>query len=519
MKAETKRMYYHSRCIPLESMRVELPVAKQCYENMLTRTLTDECLPKLKEYGIEIIELRCVWSEIEQEEGVFDLSRIRNDIKILKGNGIGVGIFPWFQYPPAWVQDITMLKCVVHGTENTLMSLWDKKTLAAYDRLYAMLARELGEDIDFIYAGIYGDFGEVCTVDVTKHYHFMSMENHKCLWCGDDLARADYKNHLMGKYETVEALNKAWGTDVQSFDDDLMATQGNVIMKLDFARWYVDSMMEFADQVCAIIRKHFPHVRIGLPIGHPDEHIEAQNVKSQAAKIAAKYNMCARWTGLMLRGDFARNHILTRRVSTAAKFYGAEFGLEASLILNRETALDAIYETLSNNATLLHNDPGNILRAEEIYSQFKQMDIEEPFTSDLAIFYPVEAEQCKLLDVQKFYEEMGSFRKRCDYEIADSYMIKDGYLKTIKSLLLTKNTILTRETLSDLENWVRDGGVVYVVRDCEPTILETGEKATVGQCIDGYDFFGVEKDVFYTAHGNYMTEYHPSEGIICHVQK
>ena len=57
-------MYYHSRCIPLESMRLDLPVGKKCYENMLTRTLTDECLPSLKNYGIEIIELRCVWAEI-----------------------------------------------------------------------------------------------------------------------------------------------------------------------------------------------------------------------------------------------------------------------------------------------------------------------------------------------------------------------------------------------------------------------------------------------------------------------
>ena len=514
-----KKMYYHSRCIPLESMRLDLPVGKKCYENMLTRTLTDECLPSLKNYGIEIIELRCVWAEIEREKGVFDLSRVKNDIKILKENGIGVGIFPWFQYPPSWVTDVTMLKCAVHGTQNTLMSLWDEKTLKAYDRLYGMLKRELGDDIDFIYAGIYGDFGEICTVDETKHYHFMTMENHGCLWCGDDLARADYKNYLVKKYGTVEKLNEAWETDVKSFDDELMTIEGNVIMKLDFSRWYVGCLLNFADKVCAIIRKHFPTVRIGLPIGHPDEHLEAQTIKSRAAKIAAKYDLYARWTGLIFRGNFAKNHILTRRVSTAAKFYGAKFGIEAALILNKETAFDAIYETISNNATLLHNDPGNIIRAEEIYNQFKKMDIEEPFTCDLAVFYPIEAEQCKLLNIREFYDEMGFFRKRCDYEIADSFMIKDGYLKTVKKLLLAKNTIITKDTLSDIEEWIKDGGICYVVKGFEPTVLESGEKVTIGEVIEDYEFFGEEKEVFYTDHGSYITEYIPHEGKINHIDK
>jgi len=513
------KMYYHSRCIPLASMRLDMPVGRKCYENMLTKTLTDECLPRLKDYGIEIIELRCVWAEIEKEKGVFDLSRIKNDIRILKENGIGVGIFPWFQYPPSWVSDITMLKCAVHGTENTVMSLWDEKTLAAYDRLYGMLKQELGDDIDFIYAGIYGDFGEVCTVDETKHYHFMTMENHKCLWCGDNLARSDYKNYLKNKYDTIEKLNEAWGTSISSFDDDLINIEGKVTMRLDFSRWYVNALLEFADKVCAIIRKHFPDVRIGLPIGHPDEHLEAQTIKSQAAKIAAKYNMYARWTGLIFRGSFAKNHILTRRVSTAAKFYGAEFGLEAALILNKETAYDAIYETISNNATLLHNDPGNIIRAEEIYNQFKQMDIEQPFTSDLAVFYPIEAEQCKLLNIRTFYDEMGDFRKRCDYEIADSFMIKDGYLQTVKKLLLAKDTIITKDTLSDIEAWIHDGGICYVVKGFEPTVLETGEKVTIGEKIEDYDFFGEEKDAFYTNHGSYITEYIPHEGKINHILK
>ena len=514
-----KRMYYHSRCIPFESLRMDTSMAQQCYENMLTRTLTDECLPKLKDYGIEIVELRCVWAEIEREKGIFDLSRVKNDIKILKENGIGVGIFPWFQYPPAWVKDITMLKCAVHGIENTVMSLWDEKTLEAYDRLYGMLKRELGNDIDFIYAGIYGDYGEVCTVDENHHYHFMSKENHNCLWCGDELARRDYKNHLQNKYGTIENLNEAWGTAVGSFDDELITIEGNVTMKLDFSRWYANALLEFTDKVCAIIRKHFPDVRIGLPIGQPDEHLEAQTIKSQSAKIAAKHNMYARWTGLIYRGSFARNHILTRRVSTAAKFYGARFGIEAALILNKETAFDAIYETASNNATLLHNDPGNIIRAEEIYNQFKAMDIEAPFTSDLAVFYPVEAEQCKMLDINAFYEEMGFFRKRRDYEIADSYMIKDGYLKTVKKLLLAKNTIITKDTLSDIEDFIKDGGICYVVEGFEPTVLETGEKVTVGEKIEGYDFFGEEKEVFYTDHGSYITEYVPHEGRINHIDK
>ena len=98
-------------------------------------------------------------------------------------------------------------------------------------------------------------------------------------------------------------------------------------------------------------------------------------------------------------------------------------------------------------------------------------------------------------------------------------MIKDGYLKTVKKLLLAKNTIITKDTLSDIEDFIKDGGICYVVEGFEPTVLETGEKVTVGEKIEGYDFFGEEKEVFYTDHGSYITEYVPHEGRINHIDK
>ena len=145
-----------------------------------------------------------------------------------------------------------------------------------------------------MYFSFYGDFGEPQYPHSTAHYQFSSPHAHYGYWCGDDLARADYKKFLQKKYKSIADLNKAWDDNISGWDEDLMPAMPLVSNSLkkrqDFREWYNSSLIEFIDKVCTIIRKHFPDIRGGYPMGGDRERLNLGQVKSTVIKkINKKY--------------------------------------------------------------------------------------------------------------------------------------------------------------------------------------------------------------------------------------
>ncbi len=452
------KVYYHTRHIPIEHLKLDHPYGKKVYDNLLCDSIDSPCADKLCDYGIDIVETRLVWNEMEPEEGKYNFSRLDRDIAKIKAKGLGVGVFPWFQHPPKWYTDGVRLKCPEHGEESTLISLWDTdRLLEIYDRLYGELAKRYSDVIDFLYVGVYSDYGEVCMPLGVSHYKFSpSHICRKSFWDADEGAVRS-KNEALKNNKSI----------------------------MSYAEWYTNSLMDFTDKVCAIVRKYFPNVRAALPIGCVGENLYNGQIKSLSAKIAAKYNITARWTGWCLDGEFELSNIGTRRVSTAASFYGADFGLETPLYLSEETAPHALFEVLSNNTTIIHNDPGNIFRAYDVYKPLRDYTAAVPFECDKAVFYPLEGEQLGKID---FYEEYrlqcAELRRHCDFEVTDHRMIKDGYTK---DLIFTPNAPL----LSATAQLIKEIGLHAVyIKDTPPIIIETGEKFCYGTPIKDYSSLG-----------------------------
>ena len=467
-----KKVFYHTRHIPIEHILTESPMGKSVVNNFLCDSIDSPCADKLQEYGTDIIETRLVWSELEPEPGKYDFSRFERDVKKIKSRGFGVGVFPWFQHPPKWYTDGIRLKCPIHNEESTFISLWDgNRLLEIYDRLYGELAKRYSDVIDFVYVGIYSDYGEVCMPLGITHYVFSP--KHACsksFWDGDVMAEKSKRQAL------AKAKNQGVSEDIA------------------YMNWYTESVMDFTDKVCAIFRKHFPKVRAGLPIGCASEALNYGQIKSLSAKIAAKYNIVARWTGWCLTGKFESSHITTRRVSTAAKFYGADFGLETPLYLSEENAPHAMFEVISNNTSLIHNDPGNIFRAYDVYKAQRNYNVSTAFECDKAVFFPLEKEMLSN-DPQyfnAFRDQTTLLRRHCDFEVADYRMLKDGYRNTI---IFTAGVEMLNETAEFIKNEKID--VVYL-KDAPPTIIETGEKFVFGTPVEDFSVFGDWKGYYQT---------------------
>ncbi len=503
----------HTRHIPIEHLAVDTPMGIDVIKNGLADSLDSPLVDRLKEFGINIVETRCVWYMLEKERGILDFSRLERDIRKIQQNGFKVGLLPWFNFPPAWNKEITFARCLEHDTDSSIASLWDPRLLEAYDRLYGALAKKFGKDIDFLYFAIYGDYGEQIFPAGVNHYRFSSPHGHIGYWCGDALARQDYHQHVIETYNSLADANEAWGTNYHALDNDILCLPGQMTLaqRIDFMHWYTGSMITFTEKTCKIIRKHFPNVEGSLPIGCVAEELELGNIKSEAARIAAENGLLARWTGWAHLGDYARSNVLCRRVASAATFYGTRFGVEAALLLERDNAWNAIYEAVSNNAVQVHNDPGNIVRAEGVFEELERFTCAEERKTDWVVFYPVEAEMVGLMHHKVFLDQFADLRSRIDYELADSYMIRNGCLNDFNHLVLPDNCYLPSDTIQILQKWSENlNHTLYA--GTKPKRLETSKSS--GLKFSSLVKLPDTKPYYETDFGNHVTRYWPDEGLI-----
>lgn len=498
------KFYYHTRHIPEEQLNLDTPAGKKVKEELLCDVM--DYADNLHEYGIDTVETRLIWWELEKEPGKYDWSVLEKRIARIEKAEIEPCVFPWFMHAPEWEHELVRAKCIEHGEESSIISMWEPKLLEVYDRLYGALAKEYGERIKFLYFSFYGDFGEPQYLHNTAHYKFSSPHAHYGYWCGDDLARADFKKHLQAKYDSIDALNKAWETEISDWDADLMPplpiVSNSLQRRIDFRDWYTTALIEFIDKVGAIIRKHFPNHRGGFPMGGDRERLNLGQVKSRVIKrIAKKYNVLVRWTALGNEFDYGVIDFQARRVSSAVNFYSKRgFGSEASLGISPELAYHTVYVNISNGSSLLHNEMSSMKRGWEDYKEWMGKIPVLEAESDIAVFYPVEGEQLECMtperakalpdgvdigindkpgpDTELLYNNASKFREICHYEVVDSCMIEDGILDRIKDLVIVCTCPIPENTWAIIMKWVENGGRLWYKNDSMPWILETAENIT-----------------------------------------
>ena len=490
---------YHSRHIPKEWVNSETLSGKNVLLNGLCDTLDSEVLKKLKDCGVELIETRVVWWEIEKTSGQLDFTCLERRLDKIEKADLKAGVFPWFQHPPKWFDSKHLehirFRCLEHDQDSTIISLWDPKTLDVYDKLYGELARKVGPRLSFLYAGISGDFGEICYPSGVNHYLFSPPHNHHGFWCGDCLARKSFAEKLQEKYGTLDDLNANWHTNYTEWSYDLMPSlpiDGCCAQRrYDFALWYIESLMNFTKSACGVICSHFKEIDIAVPVGFVDESLPVGQIKSLAVKAAAEFDMIIRWTGMAHLGSFEKSNVLARRFSSAAHFYNTEFATEAALILSEDNAANGLYESLANGASIIHDDPQNIFRAFDVHKKLRPKIIIDPPITSVAVFYPVETELLegqilersfpeKLTDfTATFVSRASEFRRVADYDICDSYMIKDGFLRGKTDIFFVINCSIPEDVVLLLIDFAKTCGRVWIYSDVEPILLEAylkGEK-------------------------------------------
>ena len=438
-------------------------------------------LDLLKQMGVTSIQTYIYWNKVEKERGDVDWSEYDADVALFKKHGLKWVPFiiagPWYVTPDFVRRDpeMVMLRCLEHGRESTIPSLWSPR-LREYVREYLGKFAEhylsLGV-LESINLGITGDYGEAIYSVIGNwpgEYH-----SHGGFWCGDRLAGADFCRAMKDLYGgDLQALNRAWKSSYDSFDylvPFLPAEAPSTRARLELMRWYRDSMTGYADFWMATARGYFPDTEIYLCTGG-DMSPEHGSDFSAQAKIAAKYRGGIRITNEA--SSFPHNVALTRLVDSACRFYGAYFGHEPASAVTPVGMLGRMFNAITSGARqlFLYYTPELVAEREGklgigegglFHVQYRDWQRTVVPVIDAAVLFPTSSATHALREYGTFGDLAAEARRFIDYDLIDERLVQEGALEAKKILIIAGADVLEGRTLDKIRAWVSNGGVLFVL--------------------------------------------------------
>jgi hypothetical protein len=462
---------------PLFSQRMEITVCSISHQD----ENADEKLGLLKQMGVTSIQTYIYWNKVEKERGVMDWSEYDADAELFKKHGLKWVPFiiagPWYVTPEFVRSDpeIIMLRCLEHGRESAIPSLWSPRLrdyVRAYLRQFAThyLPQNVLESINL---GITGDYGEAIYSVIGNwpgEYH-----SHAGFWCGDPLAALDFRRAMRDLYKgDIEALNRAWEARYESFDDlspFLPSDAPSLRARLEFLRWYRDSMTGYAEFWLSTAREFFPDTEIYLCTGG-DMAPEHGSDFSAQAKIAAKYQAGIRITNEA--SSFPQNFALTRLVGSACRSYGAYFGHEPASAVTPVGMLGRLFNAATSGARqlFLYNTPELITERGGkpavgdgglYHLKYKDWQKMTAPVIEVGLLYPTSSSAHVFKDYGTFRDLAAEIRRVVDTDFVDERMMQDGGPKNMAILIVIGADVLEGLTIQKIAAWVSGGGVLLVL--------------------------------------------------------
>jgi beta-galactosidase len=211
----------------------------------------------MREAGVNLVSLGIFsWSRLEPEEGRYDFDWLDRVIELLHEGGVRVNLATATASPPPWLSHAhpEMLPVMADGVR-----LWPgaRQHYCPSSPVYRDAAGRLVEAIAAHYAG----HPALAMWHVGNEYacHVPA--------CYCDVSADHFRAWLQERYESIEDLNRAWGTDFWSqryskWEEILpprrTPTWPNPSQQLDFARFSSDALLECYELERAILAERTP---------------------------------------------------------------------------------------------------------------------------------------------------------------------------------------------------------------------------------------------------------------------
>jgi beta-galactosidase len=215
----------------------------------------------MREAGVNLVSLGVFsWSRLEPAEGVFDFGWLDRIMALLQENGVRVDLATPTAAPPPWFSraypDSLPVTRDGHrlGTGSRQAVCPSSPAFAeASVRIASALAERYGQHENLVLWHVFNEYmaptGECYCENSVRHF----------------------RRWLRAKYETLAALNQAWGTSFWSQDygdwEEIDAPRTapsavNPAQRLDFARFSNDAWLECFRRERDAIRRHSPDIPI-----------------------------------------------------------------------------------------------------------------------------------------------------------------------------------------------------------------------------------------------------------------
>ncbi|MGD0898064.1 MAG: family 14 glycosylhydrolase, partial [Thermoguttaceae bacterium] len=330
------------------------------------------------------------------------------------------------------------------------------------------------DNIFAFYLGVHGDYGECmfpaqCRLGTPGQKadwlkRFGNLHNHYGYWCADELARAAFRRAMLGKYGGLDALNRAWGTafSPESAIDYPRSVETRRAW-LDFVRWYLDSMRDYAREVAKAANRHFPDTIKMFPLGAGDEDPRVGQDNTALVKMAAEERVQIRSTHGGFRPFAANASSQLARIATAAKFYGAAFWSEPPSQITPEGEVGRIFESICCGASGFWDWHANPVqpKAQEVFRQYRRLMVFDPPVVEVAVLFPQTYHylQPKVPFPGLFLELGQELRDFVHFDIVDENLVADGALARYRYLIHLEGTVFEQSTVKKIAAWVEAGGV------------------------------------------------------------
>ncbi len=211
---------------------------------------------RMRDTGLTWVRIgEFAWSRMEPRPGQLDLDWLDRAIEVLGAAGLKVVLGTPTATPPRWMLDRhpDMLAVDQHGRPRGFGS---RRHYCFSHAGY----REESRRITRILAERYGRNPHVCAWQTDNEYAC-----HDTVLSYSPAARAGFRDWLAQRYQSTEALNRAWGNVFWSMEYDdwsqidlpnLTVTEPNPAHQLAFRRYSSDMVVLFNRIQCEEIRKH-----------------------------------------------------------------------------------------------------------------------------------------------------------------------------------------------------------------------------------------------------------------------
>lgn len=208
---------------------------------------------KMREAGVNMVSIGIfAWSRIQPAEGVFDWAWLDTVIDLLHAGGIAVDLATATASPPPWATS-AYPEMLPRDEDGTVFWPGSRQAFAPSSPVYRRLATELVTALVERYAGHPAVVMWHVNNEYGCHLHYDYSDN----------AMYAFRDWLRAKYETIDALNTAWGTafwsqlytDFEQIAPPRKAPYSrNPAGQLDFKRFSSDTLLELYLMEKRIIR-------------------------------------------------------------------------------------------------------------------------------------------------------------------------------------------------------------------------------------------------------------------------